>query len=125
MTKQTIYTSKAPDPIGAYSQGVILSNTLFLSGQIGLNPNTMELRDTFSAQVKQIFSNLLVITDEAGTTLDEIVKLTVFVTNLENFPILNDIMTEVFKTPYPARSVVEVSNLPMGAMVEIEAVVKV
>tara|TARA_B100000902_G_C27115725_1_gene815964 strand:- start:150 stop:527 length:378 start_codon:yes stop_codon:yes gene_type:complete len=125
MTKQTIYTSKAPDPIGAYSQGVILSNTLFLSGQIGLNPNTMELRDTFSAQVKQIFSNLLVITDEAGTTLDEIVKLTVFVTNLENFPILNDIMTEVFKTPYPARSVVEVSNLPMGTMVEIEAVVKV
>ncbi len=125
MTKRTIYTSEAPDPIGAYSQGVVTGNTLFISGQIGLDPTSMEMRDSFTLQAKQVFSNLSAIMHEAGTNLEEIVKLTVFLTDLENFPVLNEIMIETFKKPFPARSVVEISRLPKDALVEIEAIVKV
>ncbi len=125
MTKQTIYTSEAPDPIGAYSQGVITGNILFVSGQIGLDPTKMELRDSFSSQAKQVFSNLSAILDEAGTNLEEILKLTVFLTDLDNFSVLNEIMIEMFQKPFPARSVVETSRLPKDALLEIEAIAKV
>lgn len=122
MAKQAIQTAHAPQAIGTYSQAVRAGATLYLSGQIGLDPQSMQVVDGFEAQAHQVFRNLQAVAKAAGARLDQAVKLTVFMTDLANFPRLNEIMAQYFDQPYPARSAVGVSQLPRGALVEIEAV---
>ena len=122
MTKHPIQTADAPQAIGTYSQAVVAGGTVYLSGQIGLDPLTMELADGFEAQAHQVFSNLRTLAAAAGSTLDDAVKLTVFLADLGNFAKLNEIMAGYFTEPYPARSAVGVSQLPKGALIEIDAI---
>ena len=123
MTKHPIQTSDAPQAIGTYSQAIEAAGVVYLSGQIGLDPKTMELVDGFEAQAHQVFSNLRAVAAAAGCTLDNAVKLTVFLADLGNFAKLNEIMAGYLGEPFPARSALEVSQLPKGALIEIEAVV--
>ncbi len=122
MTKHPIQTGEAPQAIGTYSQAIDAGGALYLSGQIGLNPKTMELAEGFEAQAHQVFSNLRAVAAAAGGTLDHAVKLTVFLTDLGNFAKLNALMSGYFIEPYPARSAVGVSQLPRGALIEIDAI---
>lgn len=122
MTKHPIQTSDAPNAIGTYSQAVNAGGTCYLSGQIGLDPKTMQMADGFEAQAHRVFSNLRAVCVAAGGTLDDVVKLTVFLADLGNFPKLNEIMADYFTEPYPARSALGVSQLPRGALIEIDAV---
>lgn len=122
MTKHPIQTGDAPEAIGTYSQAVAAGNTIYLSGQIGLDPQTMEMSEGFDAQAHRVFANLRAVAAASGGTLDDIVKLTVFLSDLTNFVKLNEIMAQYFTNPYPARSAVGVSQLPRGALVEIEAI---
>ena len=122
MTKHPIQTGDAPEAIGTYSQAVAAGDTIYLSGQIGLDPQTMEMTEGFDAQAHRVFANLRAVTAASGGTLDDIVKLTVFLSDFTNFVKLNEIMTQYFTNPYPARSAVGVSQLPRGALVEIEAI---
>ena len=123
MTKHPIQTSDAPQAIGTYSQAIEAAGVVYLSGQIGLDPKTMELVVGFEAQAHQVFSNLRAVAAAAGCTLDNAVKLTVFLADLGNFAKLNEIMAGYLGEPFPARSALEVSQLPKGALIEIEAVV--
>lgn len=120
--KQVLNTDKAPKAIGTYSQAVRVGNLVFISGQIPLNPETMELEQGFTEQTHRVFKNLQAICQEAGGDLANIVKLNIYVTDLANFAELNDIMGKYFSAPYPARAAVQISALPKGAMVEMEAV---
>lgn len=122
MTKHPIQTGDAPEAIGTYSQAVAAGDTIYLSGQIGLDPKTMEMTEGFEAQAHRVFANLRAVAAASGGTLDDIVKLTVFLSDLTNFIKLNEIMAQYFTNPYPARSAVGVSQLPRGALVEIEAI---
>ena len=122
MTKHPIQTGDAPEAIGTYSQAVAAGDTIYLSGQIGLDPQTMEMTEGFDSQAHRVFANLRAVAAASGGTLDDIVKLTVFLSDLTNFVKLNEIMTQYFTNPYPARSAVGVSQLPRGALVEIEAI---
>jgi reactive intermediate/imine deaminase len=122
VTKQPIHTSDAPKAIGTYSQAIKSGPAVYLSGQIGLDPGTMQVVDGFEAQAHQVFSNMKAVAAAAGATLNDAVKLTVFLTDLANFGRLNEIMAQYFAQPFPARSAVGVSQLPRGALVEIEAV---
>jgi reactive intermediate/imine deaminase len=122
VTKQAIHTSDAPQAIGTYSQAIRAGNAIYLSGQIGLDPATMQLVDGFDAQAHRVFRNLQAVAGAAGAVLDDAVKLTVFLTDLAQFARLNDIMSQYLIQPYPARSAVGVSALPRGALVEIEAI---
>jgi len=122
VTKHPIQTGEAPQAIGTYSQAIDAGGALYLSGQIGLNPKTMELAEGFEAQAHQVFSNLRAVAAAAGGTLDHAVKLTVFLTDLGNFAKLNALMSGYFIEPYPARSAVGVSQLPRGALIEIDAI---
>jgi reactive intermediate/imine deaminase len=122
--KQAIQSVDAPQAIGTYSQAVRSGSTVYLSGQIGLDPSTMQLAEGFEAQAQQIFSNLKAVARAAGATLDDAVKINVFLTDLGNFSRLNDIMGLHFKQPYPARAAVGVSQLPRGALVEIDAILQ-
>jgi len=123
MEKTTISTDLAPAAIGPYSQAVKAGDTVYISGQIPLNPVTMEIVEGgFDAQAARVLMNLQAIAKESGGGLADIVKLNVYVTDLSNFASLNQIMSEYFSKPYPARAAVEVSALPKGALVEIEAV---
>ncbi|HEX7953345.1 MAG TPA: Rid family detoxifying hydrolase [Burkholderiales bacterium] len=122
MTKQAIHTPDAPQAIGTYSQAIRAGNAIYLSGQIGLDPTTMQLVDGFDAQAHRVFRNLQAVAGAAGAALDDAVKLTVFLTDLAHFARLNDIMSQYLIQPYPARSAVGVSALPRGALVEIEAI---
>lgn len=122
MTKQPIQTSDAPQAIGTYSQAIKSGSAIYLSGQIGLDPRTMQVVDGFEAQAHQVFSNMKAVASAAGAKLDDAVKVTVFLTDLANFARLNEIMAQYFAQPFPARSAVGVSQLPRGALVEIEAV---
>jgi reactive intermediate/imine deaminase len=123
MAKQAIHTSAAPAALGPYSQGIRAGQTVYLSGQLGLDPATGNLRDTIDAQIDQAFLNLRAVAVAAGVSLDDAVKLTLFLTDLANFAKVNETMTRYFKEPYPARSTVQVSALPKGAGFEVEAVV--
>lgn len=125
MTKQAIHTTDAPQAIGIYSQAVRAGTTVYLSGQIGLDPGTMQVVEGFEAQAHQVFRNLQAVAQAAGSTLDRAAKLTVFMTDMANFPKLNEIMSQYVRQPYPARSAVGVAQLPRGALVEIEAIVLV
>lgn len=122
MTKQIIQTQGAPTAIGTYSQAVKVDNTVYLSGQIGLDPATMQLVDGIEAQVHRVFTNLKAVAEAAGGGLQDVVKLNIFLTDLSHFTLVNTIMAEYFSQPYPARAAVGVSSLPRGALVEADGV---
>lgn len=125
MTKQVIHTEAAPAAVGPYSQAVAVSSgkLVFLSGQIGLEAGTGELvSENFEGQVRQAFANMQAVIEASGGTLDNIVKLTLFLTDLSKFASANAIMAELIPQPYPARSTVGVASLPKGAQFEVEAV---
>ncbi len=122
MTKQAIHTPNAPQALGTYSQAIRAGNTIYLAGQVGLDPATMQIVEGIDAQIHRVFRNLEAVAVAAGANLDDAVKLTVFLTDLSHFARLNEIMAQYVKQPYPARSAVGVSQLPRGALVEIEAI---
>jgi len=123
MTKTIIQTNKAPQAIGTYSQAVKVDRTVYLSGQIPLVPETMMVVDgDIAAQVTQVFENLQAVAEAAGGSLLDVVKLTVFLTDLSFFPIVNDIMGRYFDEPYPARAVIGVAALPKAVNVEMDAI---
>ena len=122
-TRKIVSTNQAPSAIGAYSQAVISGNFVFISGQIPLDPETQEVVEgDVRAQVVQVFQNLAAIAQAAGGDLVDIVKLTVYLTDLVNFPIVNEVMGEYFDEPYPARAAIGVASLPKGVAVEVEAI---
>tara|TARA_B100001248_G_scaffold105489_1_gene78626 strand:- start:1804 stop:2274 length:471 start_codon:yes stop_codon:yes gene_type:complete len=124
MKKEIISTENAPKAIGPYSQAVIAGNLMFISGQIPLDPKTGDLvSESIEDQTKQVLNNLKNICEAAGYSLDDIVKISIFLTDLGNFATVNEVMKEFFAEPYPARATVEVSGLPLGVNVEIEATV--
>lgn len=126
MSRKIISTDKAPKAIGTYSQAVRVDNIVYLSGQIPLTVETMSLiSEDFSAQLHQVFHNLAAVADAAGGCLNDMVKLNVYLTNLDNFPIVNEVMAEYFQQPYPARAAIQVSALPKGAQVEIDAILHI
>ncbi|MFY0989031.1 RidA family protein [Halomonas sp. C05BenzN] len=121
--KAVINTDQAPAAIGPYSQAIKAGNTVYLSGQIPLDPATMELvSDDFEAQARQVFTNLKAVCEEAAGSLGEIVKLNLYLVDLDNFAIVNQVMEAFFEKPYPARAAVGVKALPKGAQFEAEAV---
>lgn len=122
MARQIISTDGAPKAIGTYSQAVKVGDTVYMSGQIGLDPATMEMIEGIDAQVRRVFDNLSAVTVAAGGSLADIVKLNIFLTDLGHFALVNSIMAEYFKEPYPARAAVGVASLPRGALVEADAV---
>ena len=123
MSRQIISTDKAPAAVGTYSQAVRHGDTVWLSGQIPLVPETMELESgDIAAQIHQVFRNLRAVCKAAGGDLDGIIKLNVYLTDMSHFPTVNQVMAEYFAEPYPARAAVGVSALPLGAEVEMEAV---
>jgi len=128
MSKQIIHTDQAPAAVGPYSQAVAApaGRTIYLSGQIGLEAGTGELvSENFDAQVRQAFANLKAVVEAAGGRLDQIVKLTLFLTDLDRFAAANAIMAELIPEPFPARSTVGVASLPKGAQFEVEAILVV
>ncbi|MFQ5469138.1 MAG: RidA family protein [Gammaproteobacteria bacterium] len=123
MTKEIIHTDNAPAAIGTYSQAVKVDNIVYLSGQIPLDPRSMEMvQGGVENQIKRVFENLKAVARSAGGDLQDIVKLNVFLTDLANFAVVNGIMTDYFVEPYPARAAIEVAGLPKNASVEMDAV---
>lgn len=123
MSNKTIFqTPDAPAAIGTYSQAVRVDHTVYLSGQIGLDPSSMEMVEGIDAQIHRVFQNLRAVTTAAGGSLDDVVKLNIFLTDLGNFAKVNEIMATYFHQPYPARAAVGVSQLPRGALVEADGV---
>lgn len=124
MKKEIISTENAPKAIGPYSQAVKAGNFMFISGQIPLDPKTGDLvSESIEDQAKQVLNNIKSICKAAGYSLDDIVKISIFLTDLGNFATVNEVMKEYFAEPYPARATVEVSGLPLGVNIEIEAIV--
>ncbi|HLP97947.1 MAG TPA: RidA family protein [Sideroxyarcus sp.] len=121
-TKTVIQTPDAPAAIGTYSQAVRVDHTVYLSGQIGLDPNTMQMVDGIEAQIHRVFQNLRAVTIAAGGSMDDVVKLNIFLTDLAHFAKVNEIMATYFHQPYPARAAVGVASLPRGALVEADGV---
>ena len=124
MSKQIIHTDGAPQAIGTYSQAVKVGNTVYLSGQIGLEPASMQMVDGIEAQVHRVFINLKAVAEASGGSLADVVKLNIFLTDLSNFALVNTIMAEYFTQPYPARAAVGVASLPRGALVEADGVIE-
>lgn len=122
MSKQIIKTNDAPQAIGTYSQAVRAGDTVYLSGQIGLDPVSMQLVEGIEAQIHRVFKNLQAVALASGGTLAGVVKLNVFLTDLGHFARVNEIMAQYFQEPYPARAAVGVASLPRGALVEADAV---
>lgn len=123
MSKKAIASSAAPAAIGTYSQAIQTGNLVFLSGQIPLDPATMNVVDgDFEARARQVFDNLAAVADAAGGSLADIVKLTIFLTDLDNFGAVNKVMEEYFDAPFPARAAVGVASLPKGVDVEADAI---
>ena len=123
MNKKPIHSGSAPAAIGTYSQAIQSGSFVFLSGQIPLDPSTMEIVDgDFEARSRRVFENLKAVADAAGGTLDQIVKLTIYLTDLDNFATVNSVMAEFFDEPYPARAALGVVSLPKGVDVEAEAI---
>ncbi len=126
MSKEIIHTDNAPQAIGTYSQAVKIDETVYLSGQIPLDPKTMEIvSGDINACIHQVFKNLQAVTQAAGGDLSDIVKLTVYLTDLGYFPLVNEIMSEYFTPPYPARAAVGVADLPKSAEVEMDAIMEI
>jgi reactive intermediate/imine deaminase len=122
MSKNIIATEKAPSAIGTYSQAVRAGNTVYLSGQIGLDPATMSLVEGIDAQIQRVLDNLKAVAEAAGGTLSDFVRVTVFLTDLGHFAKVNEAMAQMFPAPYPARAAVGVASLPRGALVEIDGI---
>ncbi|MFO7953802.1 RidA family protein [Thioalkalivibrio sp.] len=123
MSREIIQTENAPAAIGPYSQAVRTGDTLYLSGQIPLDPATMELiGGGIENQIRQVFANLQAVLEAAGASTADIAKLNIFLTDLTHFPLVNEIMSEVFGEPYPARAALGVAALPKGAQVEMDAI---
>ncbi len=121
--RAVINTANAPSAIGPYSQAIKVGNTVWISGQIPLDPNTMEVvSGGIVEETRQVFANLIAIAEAAGGTLDNAVKINISLTDLNNFAAVNEVMADVFSEPYPARACVQVAALPKGVQVEIEAV---
>jgi reactive intermediate/imine deaminase len=125
MSRTIIHTEDAPAAIGTYSQAVRVGSAVYLSGQTPLDPKTMELvAGDFEAQTRRVFENLKAVAAAAGGTLDHAVRVGIYVTDLGNFPIVNKVMAEYFRQPYPARTTIGVASLPRGAAVEIDCVLE-
>jgi reactive intermediate/imine deaminase len=123
MAKEPIHTSYAPAAIGPYSQAIRAGDTVYLSGQIPLNPQSMELvKGDIRAEIRQVFDNLAAVAEAAGGSLANAVRLTVYLTDLAHFPIVNEIMAEYCTKPYPARAAIGVAQLPRGAAVEVDGI---
>ena len=122
MDRRIIKTDKAPAAVGTYSQGVILEGVFYFSGQIGLDPQTMELKEGFEAQLDQVLTNIDGLLESQYLKRMDIIKTTIFLTDLNNFGLVNKAYENYFETPYPARSCVEVSALPKGSLIEIEVI---
>lgn len=123
MAKTIIQTDRAPAAIGTYSQAVKADNTVYISGQIPLDPGSMEIVEGgIDAQITRVFDNLVAVSEAAGGSLKDAVKLTIYLTDLSNFPTVNEIMAKYFDEPYPARAAIEVSALPKGVGVEMDAI---
>lgn len=126
MEKQIIQTDLAPKAIGTYSQAVKVGDTVYLSGQIPLDPATMTLVEGgMDVQIRRVFDNLKAVAEAAGGSLRDVVKLNIFLTDLAHFPLVNEIMAEYFAEPYPARAAIGVASLPRGAGVEMDAIMVV
>ena len=126
MSRIIISTTDAPQAIGTYSQAVRAGDTVYLSGQIPLVPATMQMVEgDIAAQVRQVFENLAAVAKAAGGSLNDCVKVHVFLTDLVNFPVVNQVMAEFFDEPYPARAAIGVASLPRGAQVEVDAIMVV
>jgi reactive intermediate/imine deaminase len=122
-SKRAILTDAAPAAIGTYSQAIQAGSTVYISGQIPLDPATMELVDTsIEAQIRRVFDNLAAVAAAAGGSLDDAVRLTVYLTDLDNFSTVNEIMATYFSEPYPARAAIGIASLPRGAAVEVDAI---
>ncbi len=123
MSREPIHTAKAPAAIGPYSQAMRAGSTVYLSGQIPLNPATMEIvKGDIRAQIRQVFDNLAAVAEASGGSLANAVRLTVYLTDLANFPLVNEIMAEYCTEPYPARAAIGVAQLPRGAAVEVDGI---
>jgi reactive intermediate/imine deaminase len=121
--KAVIHTDQAPKAIGTYSQAIKVNNTVYLSGQIPLVPETMEMiSGDVRAQITQVFKNLSAVCEASGGSLQNMVKLNVYLTDLAHFPLVNEVMAEFVKQPYPARAAIGVASLPRGALVEMDAI---
>ena len=126
MKKHIINTDKAPAPVGPYSQGVVINNLLFISGQVALHPDDQNLvTGSFEDEVNQVFNNLEAICHSSSTSLDNAIKLNIYLRDLSNFNTVNEIMDARFSQPYPARATKEVSRLPKDANIEIDAIVNI
>jgi reactive intermediate/imine deaminase len=123
MARSIISTPNAPAAIGTYSQAVRAGDTLYLSGQIGLDPATGKLVEGIDNQIERVFANLKAVAEAAGASLGDVVKLSVYLTDLANFTRVNEVMARYFVQPYPARAVVGVASLPRGALVEADAII--
>ncbi|MEO0069220.1 MAG: RidA family protein [candidate division WOR-3 bacterium] len=123
--KEAVRTDEAPKPVGPYSQAVKVGNLIFTSGQIGIDPKTNELVEGLEEQTKQTFMNLSAVLAAAGSGLERVVKTTIFITDMDNFSLVNSIYAQFFREPFPARSTVEVSRLPKGALIEVDAIAEI
>ena len=124
-TMTEIKTNKAPAAIGPYSQAIVSGNMLFTSGQIPVNPETGEIPEGVEAQANQVFTNLKNLIEAAGARMEKVVKTSVFIKNMDDFGIINEVYAKYFTSPYPARSCVEVAKLPKGVLIEIEAIAEI
>tara|TARA_B110000014_G_C20126854_1_gene601325 strand:- start:20264 stop:20662 length:399 start_codon:yes stop_codon:yes gene_type:complete len=123
VNRKKIESSDAPKAIGPYSQAIAMGNIVYLSGQIPLDPKTMKLVKGEEAQINQVFKNLEAVCKAADSTFDDIVKINIYLKDLAIYPLVNEIMTLLFKEPYPARAAIEVSKLPLDALIEVEGVI--
>ncbi|WP_102797598.1 RidA family protein [Bowmanella denitrificans] len=125
MSKSVIHTDRAPKAIGTYSQAVKSGTTVYLSGQIPLVPETMEMvSDDFEAQARQVFENVKAVCEAAGGSTNDLTKVNIFLTDLSNFAKVNEIMSQYFKQPYPARAAIGVKELPKGSQIEIDGIME-
>jgi reactive intermediate/imine deaminase len=125
MNKQVITSDRAPAAIGTYSQAIKVGNTVYLSGQIPLDPETMEVVEGIEQQICQVFDNLTAVAEAAGGNLQDIVKLNIFLTDLGHFGLVNEVMARYFTQPYPARAAIGVASLPKGVPVEMDGIMVV
>ena len=121
--KKKIETDKAPGALGTYSQAIEANNMIYLSGQIPIDPKTSKIVKGDKNQIRQVFRNIKAVSEGCDSSLDQIVKLTVYLIDLNIFPVLNEIMKEFFEEPFPARAVVQVARLPLDSLVEIEGII--
>lgn len=122
MSRTPVHTDQAPAAIGTYSQAIRHNDTVYISGQIPLDPASGEMVEGIDAQIRQVFENLKAVAEASGSSLDQALKVTVFLTDLAHFAKVNEVMASYFSQPYPARAAVEVAGLPKGAQVEADAV---